>query len=70
MTDHSLESRVIDLEIRLTHQEAAIWELSDSIIRQQRVIEELTLQIAALRRQLATGPPVASSGEEGPPPHY
>lgn len=70
MPDQSLESRVTDLEIRLTHQEAAIWELSTSLVRQQRIMDELIQQLTELRRQLASGLPLPPSGEEGPPPHY
>ncbi|MHB8454502.1 MAG: SlyX family protein [Acidiferrobacterales bacterium] len=70
MPEHPLESRVVDLEIRLTHQEATLSALGDTIVRQQRVMEELGLRITALRQQLLSGPSVASSEEEGPPPHY
>lgn len=70
MTEHSVESRVTDLEIRLTHQEAAIWELSTGLVRQQRVLDDLLLQLTELRRQLASSVPLGPSTEEGPPPHY
>ncbi len=70
MADHPLESRVVDLEIRLTHQEVTLSELGDTIVRQQRMMEELGLQITALRQQLMSGPSVASSEDERPPPHY
>ena len=66
------EERLVDLEIRLTHQEAAIEALSDVIAGQQKVIERLQAQIVALHEQLRAQsrlnmlPP----SEEPPPPHY
>jgi SlyX protein len=66
------DSRLTDLEIRLTHQEAALEEMSRTLIRQERVIEELRDEIQRLQRQLLTLSPsnVASEAEETPPPHY
>jgi SlyX protein len=66
-----MNERLIDLEIRLTHQEAAIEALSDEIARQQKTIERLEAQLAALREQLRTqAPGVIPAAEEKPPPHY
>ncbi len=64
------ESRVIDLEIRLTHQESTLQELNAVLIRQQRTMDDLALQVSSLREQLraahASMPPV----DDTPPPHY
>jgi SlyX protein len=67
-----MESRLTDLEIRLTHQEAALEEMSLAFIRQEREIEELRDEVKRLQRQLlALGASnVASEAEETPPPHY
>ncbi len=61
-----------DLEIRLTHQEAAIEALDRTVVEQQRVIERLRERVERLTeqvRELALSP-VAPVSEETPPPHY
>ena len=67
-----MESRLIDLEIRLTHQEAALEELTDSVMQQQRLLESMTLELERLKGMLADLAPaaVAPASEETPPPHY
>lgn len=64
------EARVIDLEIRLMHQEATLQELNECLIRQQKAIEVLTLQVRVLQEQLRAGISLAHPSEETPPPHY
>jgi SlyX protein len=64
------ESRVIDLEIRLTHQEATLQELNAVLIRQQRMIDALALQVSTLREQLHTANTPLSPADDAPPPHY
>lgn len=67
-----MNERLIDLEIRLTHQEATIDALSDVVARQQKAIERLEAQLAALLEQLRAQaqPSVIPASEEKPPPHY
>lgn len=67
-----LENRVTELEIRLAYQEATIETLNQSVIAQQRRIDELTLQLQRLSDRLAAAAPslVAPPSEETPPPHY
>lgn len=64
------ESRVIDLEIRLTHQEATLEELNAVLVQQQRTMDILTLQLNALREQLRAAQLPALPVDEKPPPHY
>lgn len=66
------EERLTDLEIRLTHQEATLQTLNDVITEQQRLIDQLRGEIAALKRQLRdlSSSPIAAPWEETPPPHY
>lgn len=65
------DERIIDLEIRLTHQEATLQTLSDSLIRQQRQIEALQAQVERLQAQVRAGAfGVGPAGDEPPPPHY
>jgi SlyX protein len=67
-----LESRVIDLEMRLAFQEQALNELSDALAasraeqaRSARQLEAALADLGAMRGLLYADP-----GSEPPPPHY
>ena len=67
-----MESRITDLEIRLTHQEAAIEEMNGVLLEQHQLIGVLRTELVTLQRQLRD---IGSSGvtdasQEPPPPHY
>ncbi|HHS7809515.1 SlyX family protein [Pseudomonas putida] len=67
----NLEERVTDLESRLAFQDDTIQALNDELVAQQRVIERLQLQMAALlKRQEEMVEQFDSFEEEAPPPHY
>ncbi|MGF0240682.1 SlyX family protein [Rhodococcus sp. IEGM1300] len=67
----SLEERVNDLESRQAFQDDTIQALNDVLVAQQKVVERLQLQMAALlRRQEEMVGQFESSEEEAPPPHY
>jgi SlyX protein len=63
-----MDARIIELEIRYTHQQRLLEELSDVVAEQARALEGLTKELAALRQR------VAALGEDepnnDPPPHY
>jgi len=66
------ESRITDLEVRLTHQEAALDELTSTVLGQARQITSLQRdlqQLTEVLRQLEP-PAVGPESEETPPPHY
>ena len=67
-----MEQRMTDLEIRLTHQAAAIEALDRAVVQQQQVIERLRERVERLTEQVRelTPSPVAPASEETPPPHY
>ncbi len=68
-----MESRVTELEIRLTHLEDTIEVLNRTIIKQHDAIDLLQLQVAILDKKLKatqSSSPVAHESEETPPPHY
>lgn len=68
-----MESRVTELEIRLTHLEDTIEVLNKTIIEQHETIDLLQIQVALLEKKLKaaqSGSPVAHESEETPPPHY
>lgn len=66
------EAHIIDLETRLTYQEAALQELNDVIVRQQKMLDRLDAQLEVLRQQLRaqTQFDVLPASQEPPPPHY
>jgi SlyX protein len=67
----SLEERVTDLESQLAFQDDTIQSLSDVLATQQRSVERLQLQMAALlKRQEEMAGQFATFEEETPPPHY
>jgi SlyX protein len=66
-----LEQRVTDLESRLAFQDDTIQALNDVLVEQQRVVERLQLQMAAmLKRQEEMVGQFGSFEEDAPPPHY
>lgn len=68
----SLEQRINELESRLAFQDDTIQSLNDVLVTQQRVVERLQLQMAALlKRQEEAGNQFDTfEEEEAPPPHY
>ena len=62
---------IVELEIRLEHQEAALNELSDVVAKQQRVIDRLLAEVrhlSSIQAQEVKTP--GSAADEAPPPHY
>ncbi|WP_047288762.1 SlyX family protein [Pseudomonas protegens] len=67
----SLQERVTDLESRLAFQDDTIQALNDVLVAQQRAVERLQLQMAALlKRQEEMVGQFDSFEEQVPPPHY
>ncbi len=68
----TMETRLIDLEIRITHQEATLQQLNDVIVSQHKLIDSLNLAIETLRQQIAAKAQlnIVHPSEETPPPHY
>ena len=62
-----MESRLTDLEIRYTHLEHQVAELSEVVFAQQRAIDGLLRQFTAAKAEIAQlREPVANEK----PPHY
>jgi SlyX protein len=67
----SMEERVTELESRLAFQDDTIQALNDELVVQQRLLERLQLQVAALaKRQEDISGQLESAEDEAPPPHY
>jgi len=65
----SVELRLMELETRVAFQDDALLTMSDEIARQQRDIERLQLQLAALaRRQEDLAGQVGEPLGDEPPP--
>ena len=67
-----METKITDLEIRLTHQEAAIEEMNIVLLQQHQLIETLKAELSLLQRQLRDmgSSNVVDASQEPPPPHY
>lgn len=67
-----MEEKIIDLEIRLTHQDDHIQELDKTIYQQQQAIDLLQQQVKHLQGKLKniSENNILSAEEETPPPHY
>ena len=66
-----MESRIAELEVKLSFCEDLLEELNKTVYRQQRQIELLQKEMAALREQVKASLP-AEPGEsvDETPPHY
>ncbi|KAA3628597.1 MAG: hypothetical protein DWQ09_07960 [Proteobacteria bacterium] len=67
-----LTARLVDLEIRLSHQEVAIEQITRQALDRDREIHLMAARLHTLEQHLrALSPPdPATSEEETPPPHY
>ena len=67
-----MENKITDLEIRLTHQEAALEEMNGVLLKQHSLIQKLQDDITMLQRQLRdiNASNIADAANEAPPPHY
>jgi SlyX protein len=67
-----VEEKIINLEIRLTHQEAAIEEMNAVLLKQHQLIGSLRAELELLQRQLRDlgSSNVVDASQEPPPPHY
>jgi len=67
-----MDERITEVEIRLTHIEDTLDVLNQTIIDQQKLIDQLQVQISILEKKLkaAATSNIAHESEETPPPHY
>ena len=68
----TLEERVTELEIQLTHQQRQVEELNEFVFRQQQVIDQMAGELRQIKEQLQMllRSLVKEPEEEEPPPHY
>ena len=66
-----IEERINDLQSRLAFQDDTIQALNDALVGQQRLLERLQLQVAALiKRQDEVSSHFGMAEDEAPPSHY
>jgi len=66
-----VESRLTDLEIKISYTEDMVEELNRTVFRQQQQIDLLIAEIRALREQVQTAEPREQrSLRDELPPHY
>ncbi len=67
----NIDERINELESRLAFQDDTIQALNDELVVQQRLIERLQMQVAALvKRQDEVSSQFGQAVSEAPPPHY
>jgi len=69
---NALEDRVVEVEIRVAHQDAAIETLTQALLEKDQLLRELRTQLETLEQQMRISSEgnVADASEETPPPHY
>jgi len=72
MEERLIESRLTELETKVSYQDYLIGELNDVVVRQQQQIDQLEKQMIRFGDHLkqASGSGLARADEEVPPPHY
>lgn len=66
-----VDGRINELESRLAFQDDTLQALNDALVAQQRLLERVQLQMAALiKRQEEVGSQFGMAEDEAPPPHY
>jgi len=70
--DQPFNDKLVDLEIRLTHQEDHIQALDKIIYEQDQLLTAITEKVKQLDYKLKSAGEenILSSDEEKPPPHY
>ena len=70
--ENNLQEKIVDLEIRLTHQEDHILSLDKIAYEQDKLLSALLEKVKQMDEKLkSTGENnILSADEESPPPHY
>jgi len=72
MNESVMDSRLTELEMKISYQDHVIGELNDVVTGQQKQIDQLESSVLRLSEHLkqAGGSGLARADEEVPPPHY
>ncbi|MCI7421602.1 MAG: SlyX family protein [Alphaproteobacteria bacterium] len=69
MIDLEINQRLIAIEMTLDNQQKALDDLSEMVVKQGKIIDNLTAQNNMLKSMLSQDI-VKPQSEETPPPHY
>jgi SlyX protein len=70
-TPDATDARLNEIEVKLGFVDDLLDALNRTVFRQQQQIEQLTLELAALRQQLRAGAAAAGGDpRDETPPHY
>ena len=65
-----MESRLAEIEVKLSFSEDLLETLSQTVYRQQQQIEKLQKELQAVREQMRALPPESRDPLDESPPHY
>lgn len=65
-----MESRLAEIEVKLSFAEDLLEELNHTVVRQQQQIDRLQQELRALRQQVQTGTAEVNGPRDEIPPHY
>ncbi|MCW9047637.1 MAG: SlyX family protein [Gammaproteobacteria bacterium] len=70
--ENRLQEKIVDLEIRLTHQEDHILSLDKIVYEQDKLLSVLLEKVKQMDEKLKSSGEnnILSADEETPPPHY
>jgi SlyX protein len=66
----SIEDRLTELEIRITHQDSTIDELNKTVFEQWQTIEKLTKELLSMKDRVKAVAPSDIDDTPYLPPHY
>jgi SlyX protein len=64
------DTRLNELELKYTEQQALLQELSDLVYQQQQTLDALKAEVRALGKKLQAEPGLVDAQERERPPHY
>lgn len=62
------QSRLVNIEMKISHQDLIIEELNQVIYQQQQTIDGLSKKLKLIEEQFRADPNIGPAGEK--PPHY
>ncbi len=69
-----MDEKLIELETKFSYQEDLLADLNEIVVRQQRQLDELQRELAAVKEQLTEaierGPGQGATTLDEKPPHY
>ncbi len=66
--DPETQERLVNIEMKISHQDLIIEELNQVIYQQQQTIDVLSKKLKLLEDQFRADPNIGPAGEK--PPHY